>query len=105
VRDLGGLLDGKVLAAGLFGSFARQDARPGSDIDLLVIVNNARERERAGNILADAQVSLGRKYGWPLQPAIFELSRLRRTRRKGSTLLDEAARDWHHVAGLRPAEL
>ncbi len=104
-RDLAELLEGKVTAAGLFGSFARGAARAGSDIDLLIVVQNRKEHERASHILSDAQSGLTKKYGWPVQPVIFELRRLLSRRSNGPALLDEAARDWQHVAGLTPVEL
>src|SRR3989440_3670759 len=52
-HDLRPLLKGQVLSAGLFGSFARGEAKPGSDIDLLVIVETLKERERVGALLSD----------------------------------------------------
>jgi predicted nucleotidyltransferase len=47
-HDLRPLLEGQVLSAGLLGSFARGEARPGSDIDLLGIVETLKARERLG---------------------------------------------------------
>jgi len=41
-KELGSLLDGKVMAAGLFGSYARGAARAGSDIDLFVVVQTLK---------------------------------------------------------------
>jgi predicted nucleotidyltransferase len=104
-RELGGLLDGKVIAAGLFGSFARGAARAGSDIDLFVVVKTLKEREEISRILSDAQPDMARRYGWPVQAIIFERRRLIQGLMKGQTLLDEAAGDWQHVAGLKPREL
>jgi predicted nucleotidyltransferase len=104
-RELGGLLEGKVIAAGLFGSFARGAARAGSDIDLFVVVQTLKDRELISRILSDAQPDLTRRYGWPLQAVIFERRRLIQGLIKGQMLLDEAAGDWQHVAGLTPREL
>jgi len=104
-RELGGLLEGKVIAAGLFGSFARGTARAGSDIDLFVVVKTLKDREEVSRILTDAQPDMTRKYGWPVQAVIFERRRLIQGLKKGQTLLDEAASDWRHVAGLIPREL
>ena len=104
-RELGGLLEGKVIAAGLFGSFARGAARSGSDIDLFVVVKTLKDREEISRILSDTQPDMTRRYGWPVQPIIFERRRLIRGLMKGQTLLDEAAGDWQHVAGLTPREL
>jgi predicted nucleotidyltransferase len=100
-QELAGLLEGKVVSAGLFGSFSRGGARAGSDIDLFVVVNNLKEKQRVSELLSDAQHDLTRRYGWPVQPVIFERSRLR----KGQVLLDQATLDWQHVTGLSPHEL
>lgn len=104
-RELGDLLKGKVIAAGLFGSFARGAARAGSDIDLFVVVKTLKEREDISRILSEAQPDLTRRYGWPVQAVIFERRRLIRGLKRGQTLLDEATGDWQHVAGLIPREL
>jgi hypothetical protein len=104
-REIGGLLEGKVIAAGLFGSFARGDARAGSDIDLFVVVKTLKDREEISRVLSDAQPDMTRRYGWPLQAVIFERQRLAVGLMKGQTLLDEAAGDWQHVVGLTPREL
>lgn len=105
IKDLETLLKGKVIAAGLFGSFARGEAGTGSDIDLLVVVQNQKDRERVSQILSDAQVGLTLKYGWPLQPVIFELPRLFSRRGNAPELFEGAVRDWRHITGLAAAEL
>jgi predicted nucleotidyltransferase len=104
-RELGNLLEGKVIAAGLFGSFARGAARAGSDIDLFVVVKTLKDREKVSRILSDVQPDLTRRYGWPMQPVIFERQRLTQGLKRGQTLLDEATGDWQHVAGLMPRDL
>ena len=104
-RELGGLLESKVIAAGLFGSFARGAERAGSDIDLFVVVETLKHREEVSRILSDAQPDLMRRYGWPMQSVIFERRRLSQGLKRAQTLLDEATGDWQHVAGLMPREL
>src|SRR5947209_204620 len=98
-HDLRPLLKGQVLSAGLFGSFARGRAKPWSDIDLLVIVETLKERERVGALLSDKLQSLAERYGLPLQPVIYERRRLNH----GSgvqELLETAEQDWVQVAGI-----
>jgi predicted nucleotidyltransferase len=104
-RELRKLLEGNVIAAGLFGSFARGAARAGSDIDLFAVVQTLKDKERVTRILSGAQTELTERYGWPLQAVVFERRRIAHGLAKGQTLLDEAERDWRHVAGLRPREL
>jgi predicted nucleotidyltransferase len=97
-QSLRRLLSGQVLSAGLFGSFARREAKPGSDIDLLVIVETLKEHERTGALLSDQLPSLSERYGLPIQPVIYERRRLI----NGSgvqELLETAEQDWVQVAG------
>ena len=98
-HDLRPLLTRRVLSAGLFGSFARGEARPGSDIDLLVIVETLKERERVGAFLSDQLPNLTERYGLPVQPVIYERRRL--THSSGvRELLETAEQDWVQVAGV-----
>lgn len=104
-KELQKLLKGKVTCAGFFGSFARGNPKPGSDIDLFVIVDSVQDKERVGALLADVQVDITQRYGWPLQPVIFEKSRLKNKRGRIKELLEQVTRDWHHVVGLEPSKL
>ena len=105
IQDLRKLLKGKVIAAGLFGSFAKGAVRAGSDIDVMIVVKNAKERETLGELCADAQVKLTERYGWPVQPVVLSLRQLLDRRANGPELLKEAERDWQPITGLMPAEL
>jgi hypothetical protein len=98
-RDLRPLLEGRVLSAGLFGSFARGEAKPGSNIDLLVIVETLKERERIGALLSDQLQSLAERYGLPLQPVIYERRRLNHGS-GAQDLLEMAEQDWVQVTGV-----
>ena len=59
-RRLEALYGPRLVRLVLFGSQARGDAEPGSDIDVLVVlegpVNASEEIERAGNIVADVSL-------------------------------------------------
>jgi predicted nucleotidyltransferase len=97
-HDLRPLLEGRVTSAGLFGSFARGEAKPGSDIDLLVIVETLKERERVSALLSDQLPNLTERYGLPLQPIIYERRRL--SHGGGvQELLETAKQDWVQIAG------
>jgi predicted nucleotidyltransferase len=97
-RELRSLLEGRVLSAGLFGSVAQGQAKPGSDIDLLVIVETLRERERVSALLSDALPKLSEQYGLPIQPVIYERRRLSNSS-GADELLETAEQDWVTVAG------
>jgi predicted nucleotidyltransferase len=98
-RELRPLLDGIVVTAGLFGSFARGDAGAGSDIDLLVIVETAKQRERVSALLSDKLPEFAERYGLPLQPVIFERRRITRANGGMHDLIENAEQDWTPVAG------
>jgi predicted nucleotidyltransferase len=97
-QELRPLLEGRVVSAGIFGSFAQGHAKPGSDIDLLVIVETLRERERVSALLSDELPKLTEQYGLPIQPVIYERRRLAHSS-KGHELLETAERGWVTVAG------
>jgi len=103
-HDLRPLLEGYVLSAGLFGSFARGRATPGSDMDLLVIVETLKERERVGALLSDELTKLSERYGLPLQPVIYERRRLTNSSNV-QELLEAAEQDWVAVAGISLKQL
>jgi predicted nucleotidyltransferase len=97
-RDLRPLLEGRVVSAGLFGSFAHGQAKPGSDIDLLVIVETLKERERVSALLSDELPKLTERYGLPIQPVIYERRRFANSSGVDE-LLETAERDWTMIAG------
>lgn len=98
VDELRALLEGKVVSAGLFGSFARGETKADSDIDLLVIVGTLKEKELASRTLSDAALTLS-AYGLPVQPVILERRQLSSVASNVQALVDEAERDWLHIAG------
>jgi predicted nucleotidyltransferase len=97
-RELRPLLEGSVLSAGLFGSFAQGRAVPGSDIDLLVIVETLKEKERVSAVLSDELPKLTEQYGMPIQPVIYERRRLSNSSGVDE-LLETAEQDWIMIAG------
>jgi predicted nucleotidyltransferase len=86
------------VSAGIFGSFAQGRAKPGSDIDLLVIVETLKERERMSALLSDELPKLTEQYGLPIQPVIYE-RRLLPNSSGAHELLETVERDWVTVAG------
>lgn len=96
--ELRPMLDEQVVTAALFGSFARGRATAGSDIDLLVIVETLKERERISSLLADRLPEFNERYGLPIQPVIYERRRLNDA--GVQELIETAERDWVIVAGV-----
>ncbi|MFH1200321.1 MAG: nucleotidyltransferase domain-containing protein [Candidatus Micrarchaeota archaeon] len=74
-------LDGsKVNKMILFGSTAREDSRPNSDIDILVVVPLAKDKAKATNALLDASVEVAEFFGNALSPIVYSEAELHRKR-------------------------
>jgi predicted nucleotidyltransferase len=97
-QELRPLLEGRVVSAGIFGSFAQGHAKSGSDIDLLVIVETLKERESVSSLLSEELPKLSEQYGLPIQPVIYERRRLANSS-GAHELLETAGRDWIMIAG------
>lgn len=80
-------LSGRVRGVILFGSSARGDARPGSDVDLLVVTDTADAGEAASEAMLDAAEQAERTLGVHLSPLVMPLARLRRRWSTGDPLL------------------
>ena len=68
IKDIKNLLNNKVISCILFGSVARGEERPNSDIDLLIIANNKKLVE---NILYEKLKYFSKSYGNIIMPKIF----------------------------------
>ncbi|MFZ0892597.1 MAG: nucleotidyltransferase domain-containing protein [Thermoplasmata archaeon] len=66
-----------VKRAFLFGSVARGDERPASDVDLLVLVESKAAKEAVESALSRASPQFSLKYGNPLSPLVLDHSRTR----------------------------
>ena len=71
----------------LFGSVARGDARPDSDVDLLVVTGSARYTVRVNDAMHEAAEHAERVLGVRLSPLVMALPRLRQRYRAGDPLL------------------
>lgn len=99
-KELYPLLEGKVIAAGLFGSAARGEAKTGSDIDLMVLVETLKDYKEVSDCLHEPLQALAKKYGWPIQPVIYQRKNLLKDPRTTADFLSGVERDWMHVAGV-----
>lgn len=57
----------------LFGSIARGETRPTSDVDLLVIVRDARSKATLMSRMGELRRFVGTRYGNRLQPVVYTL--------------------------------
>jgi predicted nucleotidyltransferase len=93
------------LYAGVFGSAARREDRPGSDLDLFMVVEHEEAEERARDAMALAFEEMREHYGVRLSPVVVALIEVRRQAREESPLVQDVLRDARRVHGRRLEEL
>jgi predicted nucleotidyltransferase len=64
----------------LFGSVARGDERPDSDIDLFVEVEKEKDMKKVQKSLIDATMDLGSTFGSPVTPIFYTTTEVQRKR-------------------------
>lgn len=79
------------MAAAVFGSRARGDDRPDSDLDLLVVTEHDDGEEEVGEHLVELQPKIRREFGLHLSPVILTLGRLRERAREGDPFVEAVA--------------
>jgi predicted nucleotidyltransferase len=89
----------------LFGSVARGDARPDSDVDLLVVTGTARTNARVGGALQAVAERAERTLGVRLSPLVMALPRLRQRYRSGDPLLHNIAAEGRVLLGSSLREM
>jgi predicted nucleotidyltransferase len=87
------------IAAILFGSTARRDEQPGSDVDLLVVIKAARDRTKVTEALIDRGSDFFWKFGNRLAPIVITEREFRAKR--GYGFVGEALREGIWVWGER----
>lgn len=96
---------GSVLGAAFFGSAARGEAGPGSDLDLLVIVADFESRSSVYDRLVDASPALRSEFGVELSPVVLEIEQIRRQHAEGDPFIAEVLRDGRRICGQPIEEL
>ncbi|MEE8117120.1 MAG: nucleotidyltransferase domain-containing protein [Gemmatimonadales bacterium] len=89
----GGARVREIRSAVLFGSVARGDDRPDSDLDLLLIVADAGARERLLERFYAAVPHLHARFGCRVRPLAYTLAESRRCWRAHEPPLPDVARD------------
>lgn len=78
-------------AAAVFGSRARGDDRPDSDLDLLVVIEDESGEEGVWEHLVELQPKVQREFGLRLSPVVLGLERLRERAREGDPFVEAVA--------------
>jgi predicted nucleotidyltransferase len=88
-----------VRSAAIFGSAARGDDRPGSDLDVLIIVRDVQSERQVQEAMADLGPVLERTQGLRLSPMILTIDELLRRARGGDPFVSEVVKDGMSVLG------
>lgn len=94
-----------ILTAASFGSAARDEEGPRSDLDLLLLVRRAADKEDALSFADRMRDRLGATYGVRLSALVFTRDEFRRALRKGDDLQREIIRDAKPVWGPPLSEI
>jgi predicted nucleotidyltransferase len=87
------------LSATIFGSFARQENRPGSDLDVLIVTekNSAKARLESQDLPAQFK----QKFGVRLAPIILSRQEIKRRFKKGDPLVKNILREGQDLLSRR----
>jgi predicted nucleotidyltransferase len=83
----------------IFGSAARGEDTPGSDLDLLVVTAAADQVAAVHERLVDASMEVFRRFGLSLSPVVLAFDQLVRQAEDGDPFVGDVIRDGRHVAG------
>lgn len=83
----------------LFGSNARGDALPSSDLDLLAVAERESQAERVLEVLIDAIPGLQRRFGFRVSPLVLDKARVRERYRDGDPLMKNVLSDGRRLYG------
>ncbi len=98
-------LAGHVLSAAIFGSMARGEDHPESDLDLIMIVERRKDREKAHDRTDVVTEKLREEFGVRLSPMAFGRSEFRENYRKGKSFFQTVVREGETLVGMDLAEV
>ena len=94
-----------VISSVIFGSSARGDATPRSDLDLLVLVSDEDAADRARVLFSDLSPLLALRFGVHLSPVVLTAERFRERDAEGDPFTRAVTTDALPVFRSHPAEL
>jgi predicted nucleotidyltransferase len=90
---------GGVVAAAVFGSAARGEATPQSDLDLIVVAAEEEEVRDIGDALEEALPAFEAEFGERVSPVLVTLERFRRQHRDADPFIQDVLRDARRICG------
>lgn len=97
--------DGQVVSLMIFGSSARGEDVPGSDLDLLAVVSDRRSVESLRDRLEDLAPRLERRSGVRLSPIVMTAADFCERRANRDPFIDQIIRDADVIYGRNPNEI
>lgn len=105
VTALSTILKKPVLCAVIFGSVAREEETPRSDLDLCCMVQKENEKDIVREMLDSESSSLYRKFGVKVAPVFFTLAEFRQRAKKKNPLIREIIEHGKVIVGKNPKVL
>lgn len=99
------VLERKADAVMLYGSWARRQPTPTSDVDLLVVTRSGQDQDKVERILEQHRGRLAERFGRAVSLLVVGRDELRRRLRRGDQLMREIIREGRAVAGKSIAEV
>lgn len=100
-----GAVRGHTLSIIMFGSNARGDARPASDLDVLAVTEAESQVERVLQVLIDAIPDVQRRFGLRLSPYVLEKARVQERFRDGDPLMQNVQSEGRTLYGTHFHEI
>lgn len=95
----------QAVSAVLFGSVARREETPRSDLDLCFIVKSNHQRKNLQSSLDDLSPSLYKRFGVKIAPIYFTLDEFRKKARRSNPLVMQILEAGRIIAGKHPKAL
>ncbi len=102
-KSLSKILRNKVISAIVYGSTARKEESPKSDLDLCCIVEKKKEVENIRMVLDNSSQKLNNKFGIKLSPLFFTLTEFKK--KKNTQLVKDIIEEGKEITGLNKRAL
>lgn len=96
-KALSKILKGKVASAVVFGSTARKEERPSSDLDICCIIEKKQAIENVRNLLNNSSQKLYKKYGIRVSPVFFTIAEFKK--KKNTQLIHNIIEEGKEITG------